>query len=249
MKPATIGQVMRISANRLNRLPVISLKRFLQSLVRVAIPTSDAREDSDFRDKRGRESFRLASHLENPALSTAISVVNECERHNQSSMGSQRIEPYRMKMRGASVNKNCIGRAGVDLSTIAFYHLHVGEVAEIIASTTSELCINLYRSDMPFSAYNLSDDRCVVAGATTDVDYMIDRLYLQPVDQRSQKTRVTVVKLTIWVDCHKYIVVETFRICVLRCPVALEPRTPNVPRSGPKEMLSWNFRECSYHRF
>ena len=75
-----------------------------------------------------------------------------------------------MKMRGASVNKNCIGRAGVDLSTIAFYHLHVGEVAEIIASTTSELCINLYRSDMPFPAYNLSDDRCIVTGAATDMN-------------------------------------------------------------------------------
>src|SRR5262249_56936865 len=99
---------MRFSAKRLNQLPVISLKRFLQSLVRVAIPTSDARKDSDFRDKKGRESFRLASHLENPALSTAISVVNDRERHHQSSMGSQRVEPYRTNMPGPILPHNSI---------------------------------------------------------------------------------------------------------------------------------------------
>ena len=152
-------------------------------------------------------------------------------------------------MGGACINKNRIGRTRVNLATVAFNRLNIGEVVEIIASTSSELGINLYRSDMSFPPDDLSHDCCIVAGATTDVDYMIDRLYLQPVDQRSQKTRVTVVKLTIWIDCHKYIVVEMFRICVLRCPVALEPRTSNVPRSRPKEMLSWNFRECSYHRF
>src|SRR5262245_19173928 len=148
-------------------------------------------------------------------------------------------------MGGACINKNRIRGTSVCLATVAFYHIDIGEVVEIIASTSSELGINLYRSDMSFPADDLSHDCCIVAGATTDVDYMIDRLYLQPVDQRSQKTRVTDVQLTIWIDCHKYIVVETFRICVLRCPVALEPRTSNVPRSGPEKMLARYFGEGS----
>jgi hypothetical protein len=152
-------------------------------------------------------------------------------------------------MCGACINKNRIGRTSVNLATIAFYHLDIGEVVEIIASAGGELGINLYRADMPFSPDDFSHDCCVVAGTTTYVHYMIAPLYFQPVDQRSQKAGMTIVKLTTWIDRHKDIVVEAFRICVLRCPVAIEPGALNLPGAWPKKMLAWHRGEGSNDRF
>ena len=80
-------------------------------------------------------------------------------------------------MCGACINKNRIGGTRVNVATVAFYHFHVGEVVEIIASAGSQLGINLYRGDMSFPPDDLSYDCGIVAGATTDVDHMISWLY------------------------------------------------------------------------
>jgi hypothetical protein len=67
------------------------------------------------------------------------------------------------------------------------------------------------------------------------VDYMIARLYLQPVDQRSQKAGVTVVKQTTWIDRHEDIVIELFRICILRRPVPSNPGLLTCQGPGPRK--------------
>src|SRR5215470_12683119 len=102
---------------------------------------------------------------------------------------------------------------------------------------------------MSFRPNDFSHDCCIVAGAATDMNYMAGRLYLQLVKQRSQKAWVTVVKLTTWIDGNEDIVIELFRICILRRPIVLEPRAHDLPRSRPKEALSRNLREGCDERF
>jgi hypothetical protein len=63
MEPAGIASFMPVPTQRLDRLRVASLESFLQPLVQFGIPTADAREDSDSRDKRSRESFRFSGDL------------------------------------------------------------------------------------------------------------------------------------------------------------------------------------------
>lgn len=152
-------------------------------------------------------------------------------------------------MGGTCINKNRIGRTGVNLAAIAYYHLHVRQVCEIIASTGSQLHINLHRGDMSVPPDDFSYDCRIVAGATTNVDYIIGRLYLQPVDQRSQKTGMPVVKVAGCVNRDEDIVIESPRVCILGCKIPFNARASNLPGSRTKEMFARNLRKCFDERF
>src|SRR6266851_437305 len=165
--------------------------------------------------------------------------VRSDEREHQAAVDGKRIEPNPGREVRARIYEDCIGGPGVERASIAMDHFNLGKMGKVSGRAGCKFGVNLEGAHVAAGTNHVREDRCVVSGAASYMNYSFIAFEVERVEPHRQTARLSIVQKSFRQDSYQHIVIQVAGMRFAWDAIALERE--EFPRWWPEVTLTRRF--------